>query len=98
MEKINAEMVTEGFQGEYIHRREGDIWKESAGMDSTELTYSTAALRECIHKGHVGARELSPGCWNENKQIFLFFFGGGKVGDTEIRGVTHQSQQILRGQ
>ncbi len=23
-------------------------------MDSTELTYSTAALGKCIHRGHVG--------------------------------------------
>lgn len=25
-------------------------------MDSTELTYSTAALGKCIHKGHVGKK------------------------------------------
>lgn len=44
--------------------------------------------------------QTSPGCWNENRQIWVLLLGeigGERSGDTEIR-VTHQSQQILRGQ
>lgn len=61
-------------------------------MDSTELTHSTAALGKCIHKGHVGQED----CLHAVVMRTNIFLGGG--GDTEIRELTHQSQQILRGQ
>lgn len=60
-------------------------------MDSTELTYSTEALGKCIHREHVGQENCLQAVGMRTNR----FFGG--EGDTEIREITHQSQQILRG-